>query len=406
MISAARFIIVLAFVGSAFAQPGKPPVMLNWIGQNDVVVRAGFVAIENEQVVVALENGTRRSVPFTWFSPQSLQQARDQEAKRADGKIAPVTEMEFCYIRRGRFIMGSPVGELGRLVNTPDPVPAQVAARTQVPNQPPASVPDFEPEHRVNLSKHFWLKSTEVTMAEWKAVRDLAQALGYTDLSAGRCGFAPGNPDNHPVTDITWWDAVKWCNAKSQIENKTPVYYISSDFRPTNILITGTSVPQPNWEASGYRLPTEAEWEYACREGRDAGSRAFHSGPISAPGVAPLDRNLAEVAWYAGNSGGNSHPVGGKPANGFGLRDMHGNVAEWCWDLANLLTKDEVEDPRGGDTGPYRMFRGGSWADPARCCRAAYRGTYSPIAPASYFIGFRPASSVDPQAGEKPERKR
>jgi formylglycine-generating enzyme len=171
--------------------------------------------------------------------------------------------------------------------------------------------------------------------------------------------------------------------------------------------MTGTPVPLANWEASGYRLPTEAEWEYACREGKDAGARAFHSGPITSPGTTPPDRNLDEAGWYAGNSGGNSRPVGLKKPNAFGLYDMHGNAAEWCWDLANMLTTDEVEDPRGGEAGPFRMFRGGSWADPARCCRSAYRAVFSPIAPSSFLVGFRPASSADPKndISSKPKKR-
>jgi sulfatase modifying factor 1 len=218
---------------------------------------------------------------------------------------------------------------------------------------------------------------------------------GYTDLGSGRNGYEGDSSGTHPVTDITWWDAVKWCNAKSQIEGKTPAYYITPGFNPADILLTGTPVPFVNWDASGYRLPTEAEWEYACRDGRETGF-----GQTSHPGVAPLDKGLDKIAWYGGNSSGNTHPVKLKDPNNFKLHDMHGNVAEWCWDWAGNLSFAGAEDPRGANEGPYRIFRGGSWADPAVCCRAAYRGNYSPIAPSSCLIGFRPVCGSDPKNRE------
>ena len=173
---------------------------------------------------------------------------------------------------------------------------------------------------------------------------------GYTDLSAGRNGYEGDPSGTHPVTEITWWDAIKWCNAKSQIEGKTPAYYITPDFKPADILMTGTPVAYVRWDASGYRLPTEAEWEYACRDGRGAGNPAFHSGQIIHPGVTPLDENLNKVAWYGGNSAGNTHPVKKKKPNKFGLHDMHGNVAEWCWDWDGLLIARRCRrPPRSGE---------------------------------------------------------
>jgi formylglycine-generating enzyme required for sulfatase activity len=187
------------------------------------------------------------------------------------------------------------------------------------------------------------------------------------------------------VTEITWWDAIKWCNLKSQIENRGPAYHGTRNFDGSSVFKSGFETPLVNWEAVGYRLPTEAEWEFACREGRATGAR---------PWFAELD----EIGWYLSNSGGNTHPVGTRTGRNhrFELVDIHGNVAEWCWDWHETLSREPAKDPTGAISGQFRVFRGGSWADPARNCRAAYRGTYSPIPPSSPLIGFRPVCGGDP----------
>jgi formylglycine-generating enzyme required for sulfatase activity len=368
---------------SDLAADAKP---LNWIGINRRVISAHFISLGDDVVTVKTPDGKEFIIPFNKLSPESLEQAREEARKQADKPISSLLEMAFVPIRSGRFTMGSPQREPGKIVDA-----------TPIIRNPEQKVKkELEPERKVKIKQDFWLKKTEVTWAEWNAVRDLAPNYGYTDLSTGRNGYE-GTPDgHHPVTEITWWDAIKWCNLKSQIEGKTPAYYISPDFRPINLLKTGIPVPSVNWKASGYRLPTEAEWEYACRDGQSTGTQAFHSGQITNIGVVPLDRALDLVAWYGGNSLSNTHPVAKKNANRFGLHDMHGNVAEWCWDWAGMLLPEDVEDPTGAETGPYRVFRGGSWADPARCCRAAYRGHLSPIAPSSGLIGFRPVCGSDP----------
>jgi formylglycine-generating enzyme required for sulfatase activity len=388
----ALIILLIAglLTGRACCAPENPrSTMRSWSNANgQTVVRARFIRKEEGAIVLEAENGSQKSIPESWFSPQSLKHAAEEAEKQGDQTIAPVRAMRFVPIKRGRFTMGSPIKEPGRLT----------IANKNDPSQTPAA--DVEPERKVTITRNFWLKETEVTWTEWNAVRDRAQDYGYTDLSAGRNGYDGDPAGTHPVTDITWWDAVKWCNAKSQLEGKTPAYYITPEFKPADILTTGMPVPYVRWDASGYRLPTEAEWEYACRDGRGAGNPAFHSGQISHPGVTPLDRNLHKAAWYGGNSSGNTHPVKTKESNNFGLHDMHGNVAEWCWDWDGLLSPADAEDPRGAETGRYHIFRGGSWADPAICCRAAYRGNFSPIAPSSYLVGFRPVSGSDPQERE------
>jgi formylglycine-generating enzyme required for sulfatase activity len=435
MHSSARILLLLAsaaFADAAPTAPGPmpaapavqaPAAMCTWIGTNRKVVRGRFLSMGDEQVVIELENGKQWTVPFAWFSPQSMQLVYQEAGKQADQVVAPIRDMRFCLIPHGEFTMGSPPGEPGR-VDSREPVKPNTT-----PNPNPKPVPEWEPEHKVDISKDFWLKATEVSWAEWNLVLKLAPNHGYSDIAPGRNGYMGDITGTHPVTEVSWWDAIKWCNLKSQIEGKTPVYYTTAALNTP--LKTGNLVVFVKWNASGYRLPTEAEWEFACRGGRDRGGREFHTGKISQPGVVPLDSNLNEAGWYAGNSHMdtlpvaaappalspttpqgfpwsrmNTHPVAGKKPNKYGLHDMHGNVAEWCWDWEGMLTSDKARDPRGPEKGDFRIFRGGCWADPAKCCRAAYRGTLSPRAPASCLTGFRPACGSDPRKREPANKER
>ncbi len=166
--------------------------------------------------------------------------------------------------------------------------------------------------------------------------------------------------DQRPVTNVSWSDALHFCNLLSQKSGLQECYPAVDDAVDAVC----------DWEAGGYRLPSEAEWEYACR----AGTADVRYGE--------LDR----VAWYCGNSGGESHAVGQKEPNSWGLYDMIGNVWEWCWDLYDV----EVY-------GSYRVFRGGGWNDPANGCRASCRRRSHP----SYSIddvGFRLARRL-PEEG-------
>jgi formylglycine-generating enzyme required for sulfatase activity len=235
--------------------------------------------------------------------------------------------------------------------------------------------------HRVTLQADFQMKATEVTWAEWNSVRDLGTAYGYTDLPDGLNGVGGDESGQHPVVGITWWDAIKWCNLMSQRDGKKPVYYVNSTL--TSILKSGVPpVPAPHvdWKANGYRLPTEAEWEFACRAGLR--KREFHTGSIRDLGKDP---NLDKAGWYGGNG---THPVGSKTANQLGLYDMHGNAAEWCWDYFGLLKQADAFDPKGAPQGVFRVVRGGSWKDPVKDCRAAARAHLAP-ALSNRFVGFR-----------------
>jgi formylglycine-generating enzyme required for sulfatase activity len=146
--------------------------------------------------------------------------------------------------------------------------------------------------------------------------------------------------DNDPVVLVSWYDAVSYCNWRSEAEGLQAVYTVS-----------GTTV-SADWRANGYRLPTEAEWEYAARGGSVSEDSMSYTG-ASEPGP---------VAWYIGNSSGKTHPVGLKEPNSLDLYDMCGNVREWCWDWFSEKYKSaSVNDPTGEPSGEIRVVRGGSW---------------------------------------------
>jgi formylglycine-generating enzyme required for sulfatase activity len=133
-----------------------------------------------------------------------------------------------------------------------------------------------------------------------------------------------------------------------------------------------------NWNANGYRLPTEAEWEYAARGGNGSPGNFIYSG----------SNNADAVAWFSGNSGNRTHPVGTKAPNSLGLYDMSGNVWEWVWDLFGTYPSSAQTDPRGPATGSYRVLRGGFWNSAAAGVRSAYRGGIPPT-DRGKNIGFR-----------------
>ncbi|WP_040841228.1 formylglycine-generating enzyme family protein [Nocardia brevicatena] len=159
-----------------------------------------------------------------------------------------------------------------------------------------------------------------------------------------------------PVESVSWWDAVRFCNALSRDAGLAPAYRIDADLETVE------------WDMSsrGYRLPAEAEWEHACR----AGTTDARYGPLD------------EIAWFRGNSEGRAHEVGGKRPNAWGLYDMLGNVWNWCWEIYDA----EVY-------GTYRVLRGGGWFDEHWSCRASVRRRSHPAVRLD-DVGFRVARSA------------
>jgi formylglycine-generating enzyme required for sulfatase activity len=210
---------------------------------------------------------------------------------------------------------------------------------------------DERPVTRVTFTQPFWLGRTEVTQAQWQAIMGatVRQLHGRANSSWPLRGVGR----DHPVFYITWGEAVEFCARLSERERaagRLPEGYV-------------------------YALPTEAQWEYACR----AGSASDY------PDV------LEELAWFSGNSGGHAQPVGQKRANAWGLHDMHGNVWEWCADwYTPTLPGGSVTDPVGPASGNYRVGRGGSWNGSSLYCHAAVRTRREPT-DRGYDIGFRVA---------------
>ncbi|MCX6868860.1 MAG: SUMF1/EgtB/PvdO family nonheme iron enzyme, partial [Verrucomicrobia bacterium] len=224
--------------------------------------------------------------------------------------------------------------------------------------------------HTVNVSA-FYMQKKETTKAQWDEVRAWGLLHDYTDLVAGA-----GTAANHPVQTISWYDVVKWCNAKSQKEGLTPCYY--TDAAQTMIYKTGsTNIDNTmvKWSANGYRLPTEAEWEKAARGGL-SGKRY------------PLGDSITTSDANYNNSVGSTTVVGSYAPSGYGLYDMAGNVWEWCWDWYGTYPTVLETDP-AGPSGSNRVFRGGYWYGYADYCRVANRNDYGPGF-TYYDIGFRP----------------
>jgi formylglycine-generating enzyme required for sulfatase activity len=207
----------------------------------------------------------------------------------------------------------------------------------------------------------FYIGKTEVTWGEWQTVRAWAVANGYTDLA----NVGQGVGDSYPVTDVNWYDVVKWCNARSEKEGKTPVYQNGSVvYRTGNV-----SEPAIVASANGYRLPSEKEWEFAARGGTQTQGYTYSGS-----------NDLNAVGWYSGNAGGSPHGVGMKQSNELGISDMSGNVWEWCFTLEEL-------------TQTRRMLRGGAWDyGEAESIPLSARGHEAPSI-RYYHIGFRVATS-------------
>ena len=267
---------------------------------------------------------------------------------------------DFVRITAGEFTMGSPSAH-GRFEKGRD---------------------GDEAQHRVRLTVDYEIMAHEVTQEQF------SQAMGYAPSAHTSCG-----PDC-PVEHVSWHEALAFANARS-VEAELPTCYTCQGEGDAVRCSLDPSLARPQ-DCGGYRLPTEAEWEYAARAGTET---AFYSGPITDTECA--DPGLDGIGWYCGNAGDTPHPVARKLPNAWGLYDMSGNVAEWVWgwyehevwDWGHYYGPDPLVDPTGQATGELMVYRGGDYSYYSQYCRSASRHSGSP-AEGAKEVGFRLARSL------------
>ncbi len=253
---------------------------------------------------------------FMWMGCYDSVQAKPVEGKPYTISLSGNVNLDMIWVKPGSFKMGSPKKEEGR--------------------------DDDEHQHQVTLTQGYWMGKYEVTQEQYEAVMGAANPSEFVGKKL-------------PVQNVSWDDAMEFCTQLTETEKEAG------------------RLPK----GYKYTLPTEAQWEYACRAGTETAlnnkkNLEFENGEDGE------SKNLNEVAWYEYNSDEQPHPVGGKKPNALKLYDMHGNVWEWCLDWYGDYPTSAVTDPTGPKKGSEHVVRGGSWSsDVPRYCRSANRGTDS-----------------------------
>jgi serine/threonine protein kinase/formylglycine-generating enzyme required for sulfatase activity len=335
---------------------GEPLHIEAKAGTHGVIVKRGDLVLLGDSV--KLEAGKQSKLIVRLESPAALEQRKTSpltaeplpgngmtDTTRNEPINSPATAgpgsdgqetvtnsvgMKLKRIPAGEFLMGTPYDDKGTDANE-------------------------KPQHRVRISKSFYLGVYEVTQGQYRAVTANNPSY-FLSTGGGKELVAGQSTSQHPVECVSWLDAVAFCNKLGEMEGRRPFYQIDEGV-----------VRVPDWNGAGYRLPTEAEWEYACRA-NESTPRRYSFGDGAA--------ELGEFGWFEGNSDDRTHPVRQKRPNAFGLYDMHGNVWEWCWDSwgEDYYDQSPATDPTGPEWTSHRVIRGGGWNTSAPRCRSAYRG--------------------------------
>jgi formylglycine-generating enzyme required for sulfatase activity len=272
------------------------------------------------------------------------------------------TGLDLVLVEAGEFLMGSPANE---------------------PNRRPDEL-----QHRVSISRRFYMGAHEVTQFEFKQVMN-SKPSAFAIGGKSKDKVVKVITDRYPVESVTWFDAVEFCNRLSRLDGLEPYYKITEPKRDVSNLVAATVEVIGG---TGYRLPTEAEWEYSCRAGTVT---PFHYGTESSTATSNVKALMVAVGYGASpkfKELGRTTRVESFPSNAWGLFDMHGNAAEWCedWYDPTFYKGIPVQDPKGPAEGTHKVMRGGSWLVNDASCRSASRFYHLPRE-AIYYGGFRVA---------------
>lgn len=273
------------------------------------------------------------------------------------------TGLETVLLPAGEFTMGSEPGENGRRAD--------------------------ETPRRVRVTKPFYIGVYEVAQEEYERVME-ANPSWFQTNGDGRAKLAGKLTERFPVDRVSWFDAAEFCNRLSKQDGFDPYYKLANIEKLADSIKSATVTVAGG---NGYRLPTEAEWEYACRAGT---TTAFHFGASMTTGreanVKPMQVSSGYGTAPQWPELGRTARVGSYPPNAWGLHDMHGNVSEWCADWYEKDYSGRVDDPTGPASGRHRVYRGGSWLIGDVSSRSASRFSLAP-GESNYFGGFRVARS-------------